>query len=141
VTRNRVLGGAALAAALRLAAVAVGAACDARGAPNGHANDPNMLVIVTCRQGHDTTPSRCRWRSSIFGGRCVHPYSESVQVPFHARWRGPLPADGSSCRMVANNNIRPTVLAAAGVESAVPPVPPLGARPAAAFQCVGRACP
>jgi hypothetical protein len=140
VTGNRVLGGAALAAALRLA-VAVGAARGARGAPTGRATDPNVLVIVTCRQGHDTTPSRCRSRSSIFSGRYVHPYSESVQVSFHARWRGHLPADGSSCRMVANIDARPTVLAAAGVESAGPPVAPLGVRLAAARQCVGRACP
>ena len=50
------------------------------------------------------------------------PYTESLQVPFYARWPGHLPAGTSSDRMVANIDIRPTVLAAAGVPPTGPPM-------------------
>jgi arylsulfatase A-like enzyme len=45
------------------------------------------------------------------------PYTESIQVPFYARWPGRLPAGTSSDRMVANIDLKPTVLAAAGIPS------------------------
>jgi arylsulfatase A-like enzyme len=43
------------------------------------------------------------------------PYSESIKVPFVVRWPGRLPAGTVDDRMVATIDIKPTVLAAAGV--------------------------
>jgi arylsulfatase A-like enzyme len=43
------------------------------------------------------------------------PYTEMVQVPFFARWPGHLAAGTHDNRLVANIDIKPTVLAAAGI--------------------------
>jgi arylsulfatase A-like enzyme len=43
------------------------------------------------------------------------PYTETVQVPFFARWPGHLAAGTHDTRLVANIDIKPTVLAAAGI--------------------------
>jgi arylsulfatase A-like enzyme len=43
------------------------------------------------------------------------PYTETVQVPFFARWPGHLPAGTHDNRLVANIDIKPTILAAAGI--------------------------
>jgi arylsulfatase A-like enzyme len=43
------------------------------------------------------------------------PYTETVQVPFFARWPGHLAAGTHDNRLVANIDIKPTVLAAAGI--------------------------
>jgi arylsulfatase A-like enzyme len=50
------------------------------------------------------------------------PYTETVQVPFFARWPGHLAAGTHDNRFVANIDIKPTVLAAAGItpDSAYP---------------------
>ena len=43
------------------------------------------------------------------------PYTESVRVPFLVRWPGRLPAGTVDDRLVATIDIKPTVLAAAGI--------------------------
>jgi len=43
------------------------------------------------------------------------PYTESIKVPFLVRWPGRLPAGASDDRLVATVDIKPTVLAAAGI--------------------------
>jgi arylsulfatase A-like enzyme len=43
------------------------------------------------------------------------PYTETVQVPFFARWPGHLAAGTHDNRLVANIDIKPTVLSAAGI--------------------------
>jgi arylsulfatase A-like enzyme len=43
------------------------------------------------------------------------PYTESIKVPFVVRWPGHLPAGTVDDRMVATIDIKPTVLAAAGI--------------------------
>jgi arylsulfatase A-like enzyme len=43
------------------------------------------------------------------------PYTESIQVPFLARWPGHLAPGTTDDRFVANIDLKPTVLAAAGV--------------------------
>jgi arylsulfatase A-like enzyme len=43
------------------------------------------------------------------------PYTETVQVPFFARWPGHLAAGTHDNRFVANIDVKPTVLAAAGI--------------------------
>jgi arylsulfatase A-like enzyme len=43
------------------------------------------------------------------------PYTESIKVPFLVRWPGRLPAGAVDDRLVATIDIKPTVLAAAGV--------------------------
>lgn len=45
------------------------------------------------------------------------PYLESVRVPFFARWPGQIPAGHETPRLVANIDIAPTILEAAGVGS------------------------
>jgi arylsulfatase A-like enzyme len=54
------------------------------------------------------------------------PYSESVRVPFFARWPGHLAAGTTDNRLVANIDIKPTVLAAAGI--AADPAYPMDGR-------------
>jgi len=48
------------------------------------------------------------------------PYLPSVRVPFAARWPGHIPAGALDRRIVANVDVAPTVLAAAGVEPTNP---------------------
>ena len=43
------------------------------------------------------------------------PYTESIKVPFVVRWPGRLPAATTDDRLVATIDIKPTVLAAAGI--------------------------
>jgi arylsulfatase A-like enzyme len=46
------------------------------------------------------------------------PYTESVKVPFLVRWPGRLPAGTTDDRLAATVDIKPTVLAAAGIRPA-----------------------
>jgi arylsulfatase A-like enzyme len=54
------------------------------------------------------------WGEHRHVGKFV-PYTESIKVPFLARWPGRLPAGAVDDRLVATIDIKPTVLAAAGV--------------------------
>ena len=54
-----------------------------------------------------------------------HPYTESIRIPFLARWPGQIPAGQTDERFVANIDILPTVLQAAGVTPS-PTAPPDG---------------
>lgn len=53
------------------------------------------------------------------------PYTNSVGVPFIVRWPNRIPAGVTDTRMVANVDVAPTVLAAAGV---APPAVPMDGR-------------
>ena len=44
-----------------------------------------------------------------------HPYTESIRIPFFARWPGQIPAGQSDGRFVANIDIAPTIVDAAGI--------------------------
>ena len=44
-----------------------------------------------------------------------HPYTESIQIPFFARWPGQIPAGQTDGRFVANIDIAPTIVDAAGI--------------------------
>ena len=46
----------------------------------------------------------------------IRPYEASAEVPFFVRWPGHVPADAREERLVANVDIAPTVMEAAGVE-------------------------
>jgi len=54
------------------------------------------------------------WGEHRHVGKFV-PYTESIKVPFLVRWPGRLPAGASDDRLVATIDIKPTVLAAAGI--------------------------
>jgi arylsulfatase A-like enzyme len=54
------------------------------------------------------------WGEHRHVGKFV-PYTESIKVPFLVSWPGRLPAGTSDDRLVATIDIKPTVLAAAGV--------------------------
>jgi arylsulfatase A-like enzyme len=43
------------------------------------------------------------------------PYTQSIQVPFFARWPGKLPAGTTDTRFVANIDLAPTIMEAAGI--------------------------
>jgi arylsulfatase A-like enzyme len=54
------------------------------------------------------------WGEHRHVGKFV-PYTESIKVPFLVRWPGHLPAGTVDDRLVATVDIKPTVLAAAGI--------------------------
>lgn len=59
-------------------------------------------------------------------GNKNHPYTESIRIPFLARWPGRFAAGQSDGRFVANIDIAPTVLEAAGLTPS--PLYPLDGR-------------
>jgi arylsulfatase A-like enzyme len=68
----------------------------------------NTLVIFLSDNGY-------MWGEHRISDLKFVPYTESVQVPFFARWPGHLTAGTHDNRLVANIDIKPTVLAAAGI--------------------------
>jgi arylsulfatase A-like enzyme len=68
----------------------------------------NTLVIFLSDNGY-------MWGEHRISDLKFVPYPESVQVPFLARWPGHLAAGTHDNRLVANIDIKPTVLAAAGI--------------------------
>jgi arylsulfatase A-like enzyme len=68
----------------------------------------NTLVIYLSDNGYI-------WGEHRFADTKFVPYSESVRVPFFARWPGHLTAGKIDNRLVASIDIKPTVLAAAGI--------------------------
>jgi arylsulfatase A-like enzyme len=68
----------------------------------------NTLVIYTSDNGY-------MWGEHRIINTKFVPYTPSVQVPFFARWPGHLAAGTHDSRFVANIDIKPTVLAAAGI--------------------------
>jgi arylsulfatase A-like enzyme len=68
----------------------------------------NTLVIFLSDNGY-------MWGEHRLADTKFVPYTESVQVPFFARWPGHLAAGTHDNRLVANIDIKPTVLAAAGI--------------------------
>jgi arylsulfatase A-like enzyme len=68
----------------------------------------NTLVIFLSDNGY-------MWGEHRISDLKFVPYTESVQVPFLARWPGHLAAGTHDSRLVANIDIKPTVLAAAGI--------------------------
>jgi arylsulfatase A-like enzyme len=44
-----------------------------------------------------------------------HPYTESIKIPFYARWPGEIPPGQNDGRFVANIDIAPTIVDAAGI--------------------------
>jgi arylsulfatase A-like enzyme len=68
----------------------------------------NTLVLYTSDNGYAWAEHR------ILDLKFV-PYTESIQVPFLARWPGHLAPGTTDDRFVANIDLKPTVLAAAGV--------------------------
>lgn len=70
----------------------------------------NTLVIFISDNG-------LQWGHHGLGGKMV-PYLESIRVPFYAIWPGHLPA-ATDNRLVANIDVTPTILDAAGISSSV----------------------
>ena len=68
----------------------------------------NTLVLYTSDNGYTWAEHR------ILDNKFV-PYSESIQVPFFARWPAHLAPGTTDDRFVANIDIKPTVLAAVGI--------------------------
>jgi arylsulfatase A-like enzyme len=68
----------------------------------------NTLVIFLSDNGY-------MWGEHRISDLKFVPFTESVQVPFFARWPGHLTAGMHDNRFVANIDIKPTVLAAAGI--------------------------
>jgi arylsulfatase A-like enzyme len=68
----------------------------------------NTLVLYTSDNGY-------MWAEHRILDLKFVPYTESVQVPFFARWPGHLAPGTADDRFVANIDIKPTVLAAAGI--------------------------
>ena len=68
----------------------------------------NTLVIYLSDNGY-------MWGEHRLADIKFVPYTESVRVPFFARWPGHLAAGTTDARLVANIDIKPTVLAAAGI--------------------------
>jgi arylsulfatase A-like enzyme len=68
----------------------------------------NTLVIFLSDNGF-------MWGEHRIADTKFVPYTESVRVPFFARWPGHLAAGTTDDRFVANIDIKPTVLAAAGI--------------------------
>ncbi len=75
--------------------------------------DEDTLVVFISDNGF-------MWGQHGLRGKAV-PYSESIRVPMYARWPGRLPEDRTRGRMVANIDIAPTVLEAAGVTPTIAP--------------------
>jgi arylsulfatase A-like enzyme len=75
--------------------------------------DDNTLVVFISDNGY-------MWGQHGLNGKAV-PYSESIRVPMYARWPGHLPQGRTRGRFVANIDIAPTVLEAAGVSPSTPP--------------------
>ncbi len=55
------------------------------------------------------------WGQHRWIGKFV-PYTESIQVPFYVSWPNTVQAGATSSRLVANTDIAPTVLQAAGIQ-------------------------
>jgi arylsulfatase A-like enzyme len=72
----------------------------------------NTLVFFLSDNGY-------LWSEHGLGGK-RHPYLQSIEIPMLARWPGHLPAGAVDRRLVANIDIAPTVLDAAGL---TPPTP------------------
>jgi arylsulfatase A-like enzyme len=70
----------------------------------------NTLVIYTSDNGYMWGEHR------LFDIKFV-PYTEAVRVPLFARWPGHLAAGSTDDRFVANIDIKPTVLDAAGISA------------------------
>jgi arylsulfatase A-like enzyme len=68
----------------------------------------NTLVIYLSDNGYT-------WGEHRFADTKFVPYTASVQVPFFARWPDHLAASTTDDRLVASIDIKPTVLAAAGI--------------------------
>jgi arylsulfatase A-like enzyme len=70
------------------------------------------LVIFTSDNGY-------LWRDHGLYGKAL-PYIPSVKVPLYLRWPGRVTAGSLDRRLVANVDLAPTILDAAGVQPAVP---------------------
>jgi arylsulfatase A-like enzyme len=68
----------------------------------------NTLIFYLSDNGYS-------WGEHRYTGKFV-PYTEAVKVPFLVRWPGHLPAGAVDNRTVANIDLKPTVLAAAGIQ-------------------------
>jgi arylsulfatase A-like enzyme len=68
----------------------------------------DTLIVFTSDNG-------LTWGEHGLGNSKLTPYEESIRVPFVARYDGRLPADVVDERLVANIDIAPTVMEAAGV--------------------------
>jgi arylsulfatase A-like enzyme len=68
----------------------------------------DTLIVFTSDNG-------LTWGEHGLGNSKLTPYEESIRVPFVARYDGRLPADVVDGRLVANIDIAPTVMEAAGV--------------------------
>jgi arylsulfatase A-like enzyme len=79
----------------------------------------NTLVIYLSDNGY-------MWGQHRLADFKFVPYTESVRVPFFARWPGHLAGGTTDDRLVANIDIKPTVLAAAGI--AADPAYPMDGR-------------
>jgi arylsulfatase A-like enzyme len=77
------------------------------------------LVLYTSDNGYAWGEHR------LFDFKFV-PYTESIRVPLFARWPGRLPPGAADDRLVTNLDLKPTILAAAGV--AADPAFPLDGR-------------
>ena len=77
----------------------------------GFREGQRTLVIFTSDNGY-------LWRDHGLRGKAL-PYLPAVNVPLYVRWPGRLPAGATDDRLVANIDIAPTVLDAAGVD---PPI-------------------
>jgi arylsulfatase A-like enzyme len=73
-----------------------------------HGERDNTLVIYLSDNGH-------MWGEHRIIDMKFVPYTPSVQVPFFARWPGHLAAGTHDNGLVANIDIKPTVLAAAAI--------------------------
>ena len=79
----------------------------------------NTLVIYLSDNGY-------LWGEHRVADTKFVPYTEAVRVPFFARWPGHLAAGTTDNRLVATIDVKPTVLAAAGI--AADPAYPLDGR-------------
>jgi arylsulfatase A-like enzyme len=70
--------------------------------------EPNTLAFFLSDNGY-------MWAEHGVIGKTL-PYTESVKVPFFARWPGLVPAGVQDSRLVANIDIAPTILEAAGIQ-------------------------
>jgi arylsulfatase A-like enzyme len=77
---------------------------------NGDLN--NTLVLFLSDNGY-------LWSEHGLGGK-RHAYLQSIRIPMYARWTGHIPAGVVDRRLVANIDVAPTVLDAAGVTSTTP---------------------
>jgi arylsulfatase A-like enzyme len=70
--------------------------------------EPNTLAFFLSDNGY-------MWAEHGVIGKTL-PYTESVKVPFYVRWPGLVPAGVEDSRLVANIDIAPTILEAAGIQ-------------------------